>query len=122
MSRYSERERAWVYMEWIHVLPCIVIKFGTGGIVDEMLAIARGYLRCSGPMQADHAGPRIAGMSTRSLDRDCIAMCEGHHRARTESKGMFSLMTKPQRVEWRQAAVVFTHALASSWGIEVPTC
>lgn len=119
-NKYALRDRAAAFMGWVRTQPCTVAAIGVAG-VDQFISIfALGG--CDGPVQADHAGERIAGMSTKSLDRDCIAMCKRHHDDRTESKGMFLLMTKPQRREWRVAAIEYTHARARAQGVEVPEC
>ena len=118
-NRYALRDRADAFMSWVRTRPCTVSRIGLAGIVNHVLILG---LPCSGPVQADHAGERIAGMSTKCMDRDCIAMCLRHHEDRTNSAGIFEPMTKEQRREWRRAAIDYTHTIARARGVEIPEC
>ena len=60
---------------------------------------------CEGVVEADHAGDRVIH---RAPDETCIALCSKHHYDRTNSRGFFAEMTKPERREWRMARIVET--------------
>lgn len=68
-TSYARRERGVEYMGWVRTQPCAIYAVGVPR-ADRVLLLA---LPCSGPVQADHAGVRIAGFGTKSRDRDCIA-------------------------------------------------
>lgn len=117
-NKYARRERAFEYLAWIHTLPCMVTMIGAYD--DEVGGLSLCGLPCSGPIQADHAGERIAGMGTKSRDRDCISVCLEHHSQITEYRGLFA--DKAFRKRWRTAAIAATHELAQRNGIVVPEC
>lgn len=129
-SRYAQRERAWFFMGWVKTQPCCISSIGTAGIIDLPLSLATVDLfRCRhrfdakcGVVEADHAGERQRGSDSKSKDRDTIPLCYGHHWDRTNSRGIFEHMTKPQRVEWRVAAIEHTHNQARMQGVEIPDC
>jgi len=75
---------------------------------------------CSGPIEANHAGIRIAGLGTKSKDCDVIPMCKGHHQQWTEYKGMFKKHTHEQRREYAAYAIKLTQDRAIALGVEVP--
>lgn len=77
-------------------------------------------LICTGPIEANHAGERIAGLGTKSKDRDCIPMCKGHHGHWTEYKGVFAGLTHEQRRDYAAHAIAMTHEIARGFGIEIP--
>ena len=112
-SKYARRPRGWDYMAWVHTLPCMVIVIGPP--VADFSPFAP---RCSGPIQADHAGERIAGMGTRSRDRDCIPLCECHHEMVTNYRGMFS--ERAVRKQWRTKAIATTQEMARAEGVKIP--
>lgn len=126
---YADRPRAMDYMGWVRTMPCTLEIIGLAGMATTGLvlvaAITSGFsaaLRCEGRIEADHAGERIAGASTKSLDRDCIPLCNAHHGQRTRSDGVFSVLTREQRREWCIAAIKHTHEQAAAHGVEIPEC
>lgn len=118
MTRYSDRERGFEFMEWVRTLPCVVSRIGGAGILEAPMT---GFGRCVGPVQADHAGRR-SGMSHKALDRTCIPMCMTHHVQRTEYRGVFGHITLDQRRDWCAAAIAHTHDVARQYGMVVPEC
>jgi hypothetical protein len=126
-SSYASRERAPEYMRWVRTLSCVVgIAFDrlwrAAGIATGIPTAKACDLRCDGPIEANHAGVRIAGLGTKALDRTCVAMCREHHRQWTEYAGIFSGLTHVQRRAIAEDMVLITHTLAERRGVEVPTC
>lgn len=58
-------------MLWVKTLPCSCI----------------GWSRCSGVVEADHAGKR--GLGQKCDDRETIPMCSQHHHDRHAFSGLF---------------------------------
>ncbi len=95
MSRYSERERDFAYMEWVKQQPCLLRYLGD----------------CEGGpwREADHAGDRA--YARKCPDRDCIPLCRHHHQQRTDSKGFFRGRTREEKVRravWVGGAIAAT--------------
>lgn len=123
-SAYANRERATDFMLWVKTQPCLIlIEFDR---LWRYAGIARGVdsrtLRCCGVIEANHAGERIAGTSTKALDRTCVPMCHDHHVHWTEYKGVFAGLTHNERRLIAHEAVTITHARAAAHGVEVPSC
>jgi hypothetical protein len=86
-------------MLWVKGQPCLM-----RGVWD----------RCSGPVEADHAGRR--GIGQKAHDSTCIPLCHRHHQA-----SRFPLdWSQAQRRAWLHAAVVYTQACARAVGVVVP--
>lgn len=115
-TSYARRERGVEYMGWVRTQPCAIYAVGVPR-ADRVLLLA---LPCSGPVQADHAGVRIAGFGTKSRDRDCIPLCMEHHRQRTEYDGLFAGLTNEQRREWCARVIEETQRRAWLSSVEVP--
>jgi hypothetical protein len=98
-SAYRERERHTAYMLWVKRQPCLMR--GVWGC-------------CSGPVEADHAGPR--GVGRKAHDSTCIPLCRYHHAASRFPRSW----AQPQRRAWLHAAVVYTQACARARGVFVP--
>lgn len=87
-------------MGWCKLQPCLLRNVDGAG-------------PCSGGFaEADHAGPR---RGYRADDDTTIPLCHDHHRDRTESRGFFAPMSKPERVAWRSAAVADLQARYRAW-------
>lgn len=98
-SKYKSRTRHTAYMLWVKGQPCLIR--GVWG-------------RCSGPVEADHAGRRGAGR--KAHDSTCIPLCHRHHQA-----SRFPLdWSQAQRRAWLHAAIVYTQACARAAGVAVP--
>lgn len=98
-SKYKSRTRHTAYMLWVKGQPCLMR--GVWG-------------RCSGPVEADHAGRRGAGQ--KAHDSTCIPLCHRHHQA-----SRFPLdWSQAQRRAWLYAAIVYTQACARAAGVAVP--
>lgn len=113
-------------MLWVKTLPCLCCT------TDGLLALAQEHGitwysivmhcrmlgRCTGPVEADHGGDRAYG--TKAPDLTCIPLCTGHHTHRTYGSNMWWNMTKAQKVEWRQAAVLDTQRRArlAGWDMD----
>lgn len=115
VNSYARRERASDYMAWVRTQSCVAQRVTPPNRHWQQV-------RCDGPVQGDHAGVRIAGLGTKSLDRDVIPLCMEHHRQRTEYDGVFANQSRDDLAEWRSNAIADTHARARSSGVEVPTC
>jgi hypothetical protein len=80
--------------------------------VDYMVAAKRlpcfaaGLSPCEGAVEADHAGAR--GLGQKCSDREVLAICTGHHRARTDWSGPFREWTRGQMREWLAQGVAWT--------------
>lgn len=98
-SAYRQRERHVPYMLWCKRMPCLMR--GVWGT-------------CSGPVEADHAGPRPLGQ--KAHDSTVIPLCHQHHMAERFPRSWL----QAQRRAWLHAAIVYTQALARSLGVEVP--
>lgn len=61
---------------------------------------------CRGKVEADHQGSRALGR--KADDSTCVAMCQQHHRERTDHTGAFKAMTRDQVREWRADAIALT--------------
>lgn len=70
--------------------------------------------RCSGPVEADHSGPR--GVGRKAHDITCIPLCQRHHQASRFPRSW----TQAQRRAWLHAAVVYTQACARAAGVTMP--
>lgn len=123
---YANRPRAVSHMEWVRSQMCMVAR-----AVDELHAVAgcrwpvkHRYLRCNGPIEADHQGDRMQawGANRRSFDRDTVPMCKFHHGQRTNLTGIFRGFTGEMIRRWCDRAIAITHELARSQGREIPTC
>lgn len=101
-SSYALRPRDADYMLAVKLLPCAVS-------VDPPDP-AR-VTRCSGVVEADHAGER--GLGRKADDRTCIPMCTGHHRERTDHAGSFRGLSRGQARTWRERAIDRTWPLAA---------
>jgi hypothetical protein len=81
-SRYRTRERDFAYMGWVKQQPCAARHLGP----------------CSGAIEADHAGRR--GLGQKAGDETCVALCQLHHRHRTDHTGVFKAWTRDRMREW----------------------
>lgn len=70
--------------------------------------------RCSGPVEADHAGQR--GVGRKAHDSTCIPLCRYHHQASRFPRAWL----REQRRAWLHAAVVYTQACARAAEMAVP--
>jgi hypothetical protein len=61
--------------------------------------------KCSGPIEADHAGRR--GLSRKADDRTCIAICRLHHRQRTDFSGPFKTWDQAQMRTFLEDAITW---------------
>lgn len=96
-NSYARRPRDIEHMKSVKGLPCVMRGLGAGP--------------CSGPVEADHMGER--GLGQKSPDNTCGAMCQGHHRQRTDSRGYFANRSKEWRGTFRRWAIAKTlHMLA----------
>lgn len=105
MSRYRERTRAWDYMGFVKTLPCCAATSNVGG-------------RCSGGIEADHAGRR--GIGQKASDYTCIPLCSQHHRWRTDFAGPFRDWDRERMRAWLLAETAITQRLALARGIDIP--
>lgn len=124
-SKYASRPRGHDFMTFVRRQPCVISLaferlWRAAGIATGVQRLV--HLRCRGRIEANHSGERIAGLSTKALDRTCIAMCNGHHGQWTEYRGIFADLTHDQRRAIAAEAVALTHLHAESQGIEVPAC
>lgn len=78
-------------------------------LVRRLPCTARDISRCSGPMEAHHAGRR--GISQKSSDRETVAMCRTHHRHLTDHTGPFKGWSRAQRRLWSDANILATKML-----------
>lgn len=120
-SVYASRERAPDYMAFVASLPCMMTT-PLGDMLGTLSPRLMNNPRCSGRIEVDHAGERIAGMGSRSLDRDCIPMCTGHHACRTDYRGWFAGLDNETRHQWCLLAIALVQNAARAQGITVPTC
>lgn len=88
-SRVHDRD----HMAIVRSLPCVLAGIEQAG-------------PCSGPIEVDHVGDR--GLGQKSSDREVCPMCQGHHRARTDSTGYFANRSKDERARWRRWAIAKT--------------
>lgn len=63
---------------------------------------------CFGHVEADHAGMRVLGR--KADDTTCIALCQQHHRERTDHTGAFKNTTREGQRVWRAEAIARTQA------------
>ncbi len=90
------------YIRWVRQQPCCLAVRGA----------------CSGPVEADHAGPRPVGR--RADDRTCIPLCRRHHRQRTDYRGHFYGWTAETMRAWLDARIAETQAdYAARFGLHV---
>ena len=92
--RRSERVRDVAYMLRVKGLQCAAdLLLGDGA-------------RCSGAVEADHAGIRPAGR--KADDNSCIGLCLAHHRARHDFAGVFRGWSREQMRRWLDAVIAWT--------------
>jgi hypothetical protein len=94
VTKHSERPRDFDRMAWCKLQPCLLRDVDGAGECEGWVI---------GVVDADHAGAR-AGFH-RADDDTVIPLCSRHHRDRTESRGYFATLSKPERVEWRMRAI-----------------
>ncbi len=92
--RRSERVHDADYMERVRSLPC-----AAGDLLDDAA-------RCSGRIEADHAGRHYAGM--KASDDTTIPMCSAHHRERHDFAGVFKGWDGAQMRAWLDAQIGWT--------------
>ncbi|MDQ3276641.1 MAG: hypothetical protein M3Q39_16825 [Actinomycetota bacterium] len=93
-TSYARRERDVPHMMLVKSLPCLLHgELGAG--------------RCSGEVQADHAGLG-RGLGQKADDRTCIPLCRTHHQHRTDSAGFFKSLTREERRHWIRVAIART--------------
>ncbi len=96
--RHARRPRDVDHMKAVKGLPCVVRGLPGAG-------------PCSGPVEADHMGER--GLGQKSPDTTCGAICQSHHRQRTDSRGFFANRSKEWRMDFRRWAIAKTlHMIA----------
>lgn len=98
-SKYKSRTRHTAYMLWVKGQPCLMRDV---------------WGRCSGPVEADHAGRR--GTGRKAHDSTCIPLCHRHHQASRFPRAW----SQAQRRAWLHAAIVYTQACARAAGVAVP--
>ncbi len=87
------------YMVWVKTLPCVAGDLEGG---EERS-------RCSGPVEAHHAGTR--GMSQKAEDRTCIPLCAYHHRGCWHgASGVFKSWDREARRAWAVRMICQTQA------------
>lgn len=119
-TKYGRRPRApKSWFDFVRSIGCVIPVFGTPRMPHGVSLVS---LPCSGPMEANHGGERIAGLGTKSKDRDCFGMCQGHHIQWTTYRGLFAGMTHGERREYAAACIKEVHDRAWLRGIEVPEC
>ncbi len=130
-TSHARRERSPAFMGWTVRQTCMVRRF-----VDELHRAAGArqpvpaeYLRCDGPVQADHAGNRFTdGNGKRAFDRTVIPMCRRHHEHRTNAggtrsqAGIFYGFTCEMVRVWSNRAIEIHQRCAQLAGVEIPAC
>lgn len=98
-SKYARRPRDMPRMLWTKHQPCAV-----GSLIGVELwlsPVPPG--RCSGPVEAHHAGVR--GVGQKATDDTVIPLCAGHHRALTDRAGAFAGWPRGAVKRWEMAMV-----------------
>lgn len=124
-GKYASRDRA--PPEWFAFTKSIGCAIRLFGAPERALRVKttselQDELPCDGPMEANHMGERIAGLSTKSRDRDCAGMCKGHHGMWTEYRGLFAGMTHGERREYAALVISAVHERAGMQGVPIPDC
>lgn len=86
-SSYAQRPRDLDYMADVRRLGCIVRRFWP--VAGEKPT------PCYGHVEADHMGMRALGR--KADDTTCVAMCQQHHRERTDHSGSFKTLDRNAR-------------------------
>jgi hypothetical protein len=110
-NSYRRRERDLPFMKKVRKLPCIVRTWLEGlrrvGDKTSSWLMPTHVTPCGGRVQADHLGVRPYGW--KAGDTTCAAMCERHHRERTDAQsarnGIFADFTAEQMREWCDWAI-----------------
>lgn len=91
--RRSERVRDAGHMARVRELPC-----AAGDLLGD-------EARCSGRIEADHAGLRAMGR--KASDDSTIPMCSLHHRERHDFAGVFRDWSRAQMRAWLDAQIAW---------------
>ena len=73
---------------------------------------------CSGPIEADHAGPR--GLGQKAHDATVIPLCTQGHRERTDFSGPFRSWNQSKMHDWLVGRVLQTQRYLTARGYTVP--
>lgn len=95
-SSYARRARDFDWVTDVRKLGCIVRRMPPTEAITP----------CTGKVEADHAGAR--GLGQKSDDRECIALCEQHHRERTDHAGAFKALDRLAARAWKLDAIAAT--------------
>lgn len=98
-TKYARRERDTARMLWTKAQPCAVgcmlgVEYWRGPVAPG---------RCTGPVEAHHAGMR--GVGQKAADDTVIPLCSGHHRALTNRSGAFAGWPSGAVKRWELAMV-----------------
>lgn len=123
-TKYSRRERDLERMAWIKTLPCAI----GGNRTNQSAVAAELWLgpppdRCRRAVEAHHAGEH--GLGAKPDDDTCIPLCDHHHDALTDRRGVFSGWQKYGLKIWELAVVAHYQAMyaarSSSGDVGDPT-
>lgn len=98
-TKYSRRPRDLDRMAWIKTLPCSV----SGVMVAPDLWRGPTPDRCQRAIEAHHAGEH--GLGAKPPDDTCIPLCDHHHDALTDRRGVFSGWPRRAVKEWEIAVI-----------------
>ncbi len=98
-SSHARRTRDHEFMSFVHTIPC------------HARLLAQGF-ECEGPIEADHVGGRYY----KPVDRNCVPMCQKHHRQRHSYNGVFAGWPRERRREWEASAIAETQRLFAGGG------
>lgn len=104
-TKYRSRPRETDYMLGVKRLPCAAL-------------LVPGH-RCTGPIEADHAGPR--GIGRKAHDSTVIPLCQQAHRERTDFSGPFRGWDQAQMREFLAGRIIQTQRFMRARGWTIPT-
>lgn len=122
-TSYSRRDRNFDYMSWVRERPCMVLELNPIAFIRRTLPLVEAARLieivsvnvttiCAGEIQADHQGSR--GLSHKADDFTCVALCDRHHRERTDHSGIFRPLNRDEARAWRAVAIERTQAAWSN--------